>query len=156
MAREELNNSTRVFRARLQDGSNITYKAQWQGYAEFDTREDGGPSIWTHPIDDRRCHWSASGRIIRSVAVVVGGQDYWNDSLTTAFSQGSQGEGSEFDLTQLRPENCNDCRDRRESDFANMRNRVNGALAGVVEQDLPIVIEGIRGLPGVVEVNLPS
>ncbi|HEX9947184.1 MAG TPA: hypothetical protein VGA98_06555 [Allosphingosinicella sp.] len=156
MATEELNNSSRVFRARLEDGSQVTYKAMWQGYVDLDTREDGRPSTWDHPFDDRRCHWSANGRIVRSVAVVIAGQEYWNDSLTTAFSQGQQGIGSGLVLTELRPENCNDCRDRRESDFADMRNRVNGALAGIVEADLPEVLEGIRGLPGIVEVNLPA
>lgn len=153
---EELNTESRVFRAKLRDGSEITYKAQWVGYLETETREDGHASTWDHPFDDRRCHWSASGRIVRSVAVVVAGREYWDDSLTTAFQQNQQGDGSPFQVAQLRPQNCNDCRDRRNSDFANVRGKVNASLSEVVERDLPAVLEGLRGLPDVLEINLPA
>jgi hypothetical protein len=153
---EELNSDSRIFRAKLSDGTEVTYKAQWTGYVDTSVREDGGPSTWDHPFDDRRCHWTGSGRIVRSVAVVIAGEEYWKDSLTTAFQQTHEGEGSSLLLAGLRGENCNDCRDRRDSDFRDLRARVNGALAGVIQTDLPKVLESIRGLPQVVEVNLPG
>ncbi|MUZ63214.1 hypothetical protein [Agrobacterium vitis] len=154
MTTEQLNSTSKPFRARLSDGSVITYKAMWVGYADFETREDGHASTWENPIDNRRCHWSINGRIVRSVAVVVAGKEYWADELTTAFSELKNNKGSKFVLANLHPENCNDCRDRRDSDFNNMRNTINGALQAIVDQDFPVIIESIKGLPEIVDVSL--
>ena len=151
---EALNQDVRLFKADLQDGSKITYKVAWQGYVDMSVHEDGGPSTWTHPIDDRRCSWNVSGYITRRVAVSIAGQDYWNDQLSTVFNQGHAGEGGAFVVQNLRPENCNDCADRRNSDYGDMKNNVNGSLKSVADSDVQQVITSIKGLPGIVNVNI--
>ena len=150
---EDLNQTTRTFRASVNDGSVVLYKVAWQGFVNINVHEDGGPSTWTDPIDDRRCSWNISGWITRRVAISIAGQDYWNDTVSKIFNQGHAGEGGAFVLQNLRPENCNDCRDRRDSDYNDMRNTVNGALEGVANSDVEDVIAAIRGLPGVISVN---
>ncbi len=151
---EALNQDVRLFKAQTKDGSKVTYKVSWQGYADMNVHEDGGPSTFTHPIDDRRCSWNISGYIMRRVAVVVAGQDYWNDSISKVFDSAHGGEGSPFVLLNLHPENCNDCRDRRDSDYNDMKNRVNGSLKAVADADVQDVIAAIKGLPGMVDVNV--
>lgn len=150
---EELNGDFRILKARLKDDSAITFKAQWQGYGDFAWSESGKASTWDHPFDDRTCHWTATGRIVRSIAIVLAGQEYWRDDLTTAFTAASANQGSPFQFGDFQAENCGQCEARRESDFRNMREQINGALAGTMEQDLPYVIASLKALPEVLELD---
>lgn len=150
---EELNGDFRILNARFKDGSAITFKARRQGYGEFAWSESGKPLTLDHPFDDRRCHWTATGRIVRSIAIVVAGQEYWRNDLTTAFTATSANQGSAFQFGDFQAENCGKCEARRESDFRNMREQINGALAGTVEKDLPNVIASLKALPEVLELD---
>jgi len=152
---EDLQTDTRVFRVKFGDQSVVTYRVRWSGHMDAWVREDGSPSTWDHPWDDRRCFWSATGYVKRQVMVVVGGQDYMKPDLTTVFTTSHLGEGGSFVLTNLRPENCNDCQPRRDSDFSNVRNAVNGSLQATIGADLETVKSQIRALNDVVEVTGP-
>ena len=152
---EGLETDTRVFRVRFGDGGIVTFRVEWRGKLDGWVREDGQPATLWHPIDDRRCFWGGTGSIIRQVIAVIGGQDYKKEDLTTVFSAGHAGEGGSFVLTALRPENCNDCQARRDSDFQNIRNAVNSSLQGVLAGDLETVKNQIRALNDVVEVTGP-
>ncbi|MGU3389126.1 hypothetical protein [Sphingomonas sp. M1A8_2b] len=150
---EELNGNFRILNARLRDKSAITFKAHWQGYGDFSWSESGKGATWDHPFDDRRCHWTATGRIVRSIAIVVVGQEYWRDDLTTAFTAASANQGSAFQFGDFQAENCGMCEARRESDFRNMREQINAALDGTIEKDLPNVIASLKALPEVLELD---
>ena len=92
---------------------------------------------------------------MRQVFAVIGGQDYEKRDLITVFKTSHAGEGSSFVLTNLRSENCNDCQARRDSDFQNIRNAVNGSLQATIAADLPTVKAQIAALNDVVEVTGP-
>lgn len=151
---EALNQEIRLFRAEMNDGSMAAYKATWQGYADMNWHEDGGPSTWTHPVDDRRCSWTVTGYVIRRVGVEIAGQDYWNDIQNKVFDQHQEGQGNAFVLQNLHPENCGDCANRRDSDYRNMKDYINGTLGQVRDGDIDDVIASIQDLPGVVRVNV--
>lgn len=151
---EALNSVTRLFQGQMQDGTVVTYKAIWQGYRDMAWNESGGPSTLTHPVDNRQCHWTVSGWITRRVAVEIAGQEYFNDNIQRVFNQNKVNQGSDFQVLRLRSENCNDCADRRNSDFDDMANNVNGAIQGTADSDLQSVLADIQGLPGMVQVNL--
>lgn len=153
MPHEELNRDSRAFQVEFKDHSIVTYNIEYLGGMDYDVREDGGPSTWTHPFDDRRCSWSLSGAIRRKVSVVIGGETFEKTDLYLAYNANSQNVGSSFVLGNLRPENCNDCADRRASDFQNMRNNVNGMLQQVIASDLPLVEAKIRQSGNVVKVT---
>lgn len=152
--REDLNSDSRTFNVRFRDGSVILHKVVWHGVMDTWVREDGGPSTFTHPFDDRRCSWGASGAILRQVSVVIAGQEYINNNLTAIFNASSENVGASFVLSSLRPENCNDCQDRRNSDFQNMRNTVNGMVQQVMTGDLPVVQNAIRSSENVIDVTV--
>lgn len=151
---ENLNETVRTFKAEMKDGSRVTYKVSWQGYMDFDVREDGEPSTWTHPFDDRRCSWSITGRIVRSVAIVIAGQNYIDPRLTQVLYKPVNNVGSSFSLANLHPENCNDCADRRNSDLQDMRSSVNGSLEGTADDDIQNVYKELAGQPEVLHVNV--
>ena len=152
---EELAADTRVFRVKFKDDNLITYRVRWAGKLDAWVREDGEPATLLHPWDDRRCFWGATGLVLRQVSVVIAGQDYEKKDLTQIFKAAHAGEGSEFQVTKLRPENCNDCQARRESDFQNIRNAVNDGLQGIINADLEAVKQALRSLSDVVEVDGP-
>jgi hypothetical protein len=150
---EELNSDLRTFQVKFKDGSEVLHKVTWHGVMDAHVEEGGGPATWTHPIDDRRCSWGASGAILRQVAVVIAGQEYVNQKLTAVYNANSENVGSSFVVTNLRPENCNDSQARRDSDFQNMRNTINGMLQKVIQSDLPLVQNAIKQSGEVVEVK---
>jgi hypothetical protein len=67
----------------------------------------------------------------------------------TSFS----GKGSDFKVTQLRPENCGDADARFNSDVNDAKNNVMGAMDGVIANDLSKVTSDLTGLPNVVAVK---
>lgn len=152
---EELHADTRVFRVKFTDGNLVTYRVRWSGRMDAWVREDGGPATLLKPWDDRRCFWGATGVVLRQVSVVIAGQDYEKRDLAQVFKQAHAGEGSEFKLVNLRPENCGDCQPRRESDFENIRSAVNDNLQTVINSDLENVKQALRSLGDVVDVNGP-
>ena len=92
---------------------------------------------------------------MRQVLVVIAGQDYEKKDLVQVFKAAHAGEGGEFKVFELRPENCNDCQARRESDFQNIRDKVNGGLQGIINADLDTVKQALKSLADVVEVEGP-
>ena len=150
---ESLETDSRVFRTKFKDKSVVTYRVDYSGHLNGHVREKGEPSTLLNPIDNRRCYWNGDGHILREVKVIVGGQEYVKPDLTTVFKKGHTGEGSEFILPELRSENCNDSRPRRDSDFQNLRNAVNEGLQGVIHSDIEEVKNQIRMLNDVVEVH---
>ena len=93
--------------------------------------------------------------VMRQVMVVVGGEDYKKEDLTQVFKTAHVGEGGEFKVLSLRPENCNDCVPRRESDFNNLRTAINDGLQGIINSDLETVKQALKGLNDVIEVEGP-
>ena len=152
---EELAADTRVFRVKFNDKNVITYRVRWTGKLDGWIREDGEPSTLLHPWDDRRCFWGGTGLVMRQVLVVIAGQDYEKKDLVQVFMAAHVGEGGEFQVLSLRPENCNDCQARRESDFQNIRTAINDGLQGIINADLDTVKQALKSLENVVEVEGP-
>lgn len=151
---ENLQSDSRVFRVQFRDSGIITFRVEYHGSIDAWVREDGGPAVWpSHPIDDRRCFWGATGKIIRSVVAVIGGENYVKKEALEVYTKPMAGEGSSFVVTNLASENCNQAQARRDSDYQNVRNAVNSALQSTIDQDIPKVKTFFQGLNGFVKIE---
>jgi hypothetical protein len=133
---DAVNQKERTYSIKYRDGSVERFKVKWQALRDMEVHEDGGPSTFTHPIDDRTCHWSINARVERRVYMVNRlGQEFGLDALTRAYNSDFTNQGASFMLVGLRSENCNDARGRRESDWNNAAANLNGRFGAITEGD---------------------
>ena len=133
----------RTFRIKYKDGVVEQFKVRWAGIIENTTREDGHPAIpeklWF--TDTRQCHWTATGRVERHVMLISrGGKEFEDTNKFQVHRSDVQNKGSDFVLTNLRSENCNDARSRRESDFNNVQTMLIAKFGGITAADFMNVI----------------
>ena len=138
-ADEEVAHQDRVFRAKYADGTQERYVVAYRGFVKQYARESGGPAVPEKFkfIDDRQCHWNIDSRIERTVYLVHrSGRNIPYEKLSTRWQIPFTSKGSDFVLTQLRSENCNDAWSRYISDVNNAKSRVQGEFASVIGGDL--------------------
>jgi hypothetical protein len=132
------------------------YVVKWTGTRDIDHHEDGHPS---EPLngwftDTRQCHWSIASRIIRKVYLLNhNGQEYAQDELTTPLVENFANKGSDFVLTQLRPENCGDANARYQSDVADSAKHMAEVFPSNVAKDYQTVIDTMKSWPKVKNVQ---
>lgn len=132
------------------------YVVKWTGTRGIDHHEDGHPS---EPLkgwltDTRQCHWTISSQIVRKVYLLNhNGQEYAQEELTTPLVENFANKGSDFVLTQLRPENCGDADARYQSDVADSTKHMAEVFPDNVAKDYQAVIQTMKGWPNVKEVQ---
>jgi hypothetical protein len=132
------------------------YIVRWTGSREVDHHEDGHPS---EPLkgwftDTRQCHWSIASRITRKVYLLNhNGQEYAQEELTTPLVENFANKGSDFVLTQLRPENCGDANGRYQSDLADSTKHMADAFPSNVAKDYETLIKTMSSWPTVKSVQ---
>ena len=137
-AQETVDTRERTFRVKYQDGTTELYKVRWQAQRSIDVREDGHPAepFAGRPFDTRTCHWSINAYISRRVFLVArNGKEFENVEKARVFNSDFTNQGSSFVLANLRPENCNDARARRDSDWNDTRRKLLGAVPSVSTSD---------------------
>lgn len=136
---EEIAHQDRMFRARYADGTQERYLVAYRGIVKQYARESGGPAIPEQGkfIDNRQCHWNIDSRIERTVYLVHrSGRNIPYEKLSNRWQVPFTNKGSDFVLTQLRSENCNDAWARFASDVTNAKQRVNAEFVTVIASDL--------------------
>jgi len=114
------------------------YIVRWTGTRDINHYEDGHPS---EPLngwftDTRQCHWSIDTRVIRKVYIVNhNGQEYVQEQFTTPLVENFANKGSDFVLTQLRPENFGDANARFQSDVADSAKHMSEVFGPNVAKD---------------------
>ena len=139
---EVVQTSERTFRVRYKDGVVELYKVRWVATRDMSSREHGGPAkpLEGKFTDDRRCEWSINGGITRTVSLVTrNGKEFINADKTKVFNSDFRNEGTSFDLTTLRPGNCNDTAARRDSDYNDARQKLLEAMGPIVSNDFEAV-----------------
>ncbi|MBB5337840.1 hypothetical protein [Tunturiibacter gelidoferens] len=132
------------------------YVVKWTGSRDIEHHEDGHPS---EPLkgwitDTRQCHWSIATRIVRKLYLLNrNGQEYAQEELTTPLVENFANQGSDFILTQLRPENCGNANSRYESDVANSTKHVAELFPTNVAKDYQVVLNTLRTWPNVKSVQ---
>jgi hypothetical protein len=132
------------------------YIVKWSGTRDIDHHEDGHPS---EPLngwltDTRQCYWSIASRITRKVYLLNhNGQEYAQDALTTPLVENFANKGSDFVVTQLRPENCGDTDARYKSDVANSTKHMSDVFPPNVAKDYQTVISTMKAWPNVKDVQ---
>ena len=155
---EVVQSSERTFAVKYKDKTVERYKVSWAAIMDVDVREDGHPAIPKEFkfTDTRQCHWSIKGRVDRAVFMVNRvGQAYGGSTLFRSYNSDFVNKGSDFVLTQLRSENCNDARARRDSDVSNTRNSLLKSFDGIVKGDLEKLKAEVKQNADVVEVTFP-
>lgn len=135
---EEVAQQDRSFRVRYSDGSQERYLVTYRGLVKLNAHESGGPAVPEKFkfIDDRQCHWSINSRIERTVYLIHrSGRQIPYEKLSIRWQVPFTNKGSDFVLTQLRSENCNDAWSRFLSDAENARARVRAELPDVLQGD---------------------
>jgi hypothetical protein len=145
---EVVKEDTRPLFVRYSSGDSERYVVKWTGSLESNHWEDGHPAI---PLegkftDTRQCHWTINTQIVRKLFLINKvGEQFAKENLTTVLSLGSANQGSDFKLTQLRPENCGDAEARYQSDLKDARVAIGQAFNLVLEkdfQDLKTIVKG--------------
>ena len=137
-------------------GADEHYIVRWAGTIDIEHHEDGHPS---EPLkgwftDTRQCHWAISSRITRRVFLLNrNGQEYVQEELTTPLTQNFANKGSDFVVTQLRPENCGDAEGRFQSDVADSKKHMHDVFQQVVTSDFAVVSSTMKGWPKVKNVD---
>jgi hypothetical protein len=134
----------------------VHYKVTWVATLDTEVHEDGHPAEpfngWF--TDTRQCHWSLSSHIDRQVAMINKvGQEFAQSSLSRTYRSDFTGKGSDFQVFGLRPENCNDAADRRNSDINDARKNVSSVFPGLVDADLVKLKADVKANAEVVEVS---
>ncbi len=132
------------------------YVVKWTGSRDIDHHEDGHPSEpfngWF--TDTRQCHWSIASRIIRRAYLLNhNGQEYAQDELTMPLVENFANKGSDFVLTQFRPENCGDANARYQSDVADSAKHMADVFPSNVAKDYLTVINTMKSWPQVKNVQ---
>jgi hypothetical protein len=142
----------------LDSGVVEKYLVQWLGTVGSSKVEEGHPA---EPLkgwftDTRQCHWSIQSEVLRKVYYIDhDGQVSTDDAVSKVFSSGYGNKGSDFILTQLRPENCNDAAPRYASDLGNAHSAVADRFSTVIVEDRARLVNELSALPHVANVKLP-
>jgi len=151
-----LQQDTKPITVNYTSGEVEHYVVKWTGSRDIDHHEDGHPS---EPLngwftDTRQCHWSIASRIIRKVYLLNhNGQEYAQEEFTTPLVENFANKGSDFVLTQLRPENCGDANARYQSDVADSAKHMADVFPTNVAKDYQTVIDTMKGWPKVKSVQ---
>ncbi len=135
---DEVIQQDRSFRVKYADGTQERYLVAYRGYVSQNAHESGGPAIPEKFkfVDDRQCHWTINSRIQRIVNLVHrSGRQIPYEKLSVRWQVPFTGKGSDFVLTQLRSENCNDAWPRFQSDVNDAKGRVRSEFPNVVAAD---------------------
>lgn len=135
---EEIIQQDRSFVVRYVDGAQERYLVAYRGFVQQNAHESGGPAVPADFkfIDNRQCHWAINSRIQRTVYLVHrSGRQIPYEKLSVRWQVPFTNKGSDFVLTQLRSENCNDAWGRYASDVNNAKARVRIDFPNVVQAD---------------------
>lgn len=139
---------TRTLQVKYQSGAAEKYVVKWTGIVSGEWREDGHPAIplkgWF--VDTRQCFWTINFFVTRQVFLAnQNGELFEKKDLATPLSARLENKGSDLKIINgFRPENCNDARDRRESDINNARVHVRQSLPAVAKNDLSAVFASLK------------
>jgi hypothetical protein len=156
LAQEILGKETRPFLVKYENGVVEKYVVEWTANLAANKWESGGPAkpLEGKFIDDRQCHWTINGTVIRRVSLAnQSGELFEKKDLATPFESNFKNEGAGFKLLQLSPENCGDADARYQSDLNDSRNALRKNLSLVVKNDMPDVMAVMRTWPKVKEVS---
>lgn len=153
---EDLGEKSDTYKVVYKDGNSERYIVKYLAKLDTSWSESGHPAIplkgW--PTDTRQCHWSSSSRVERQACLVSrAGQTFCDSGLTRVFSENKTGQGNDFKLLDLAPENCGKAAARRDSDFNNARTNVLAVLPAVAAGDRDAVKADLARLADVVAVN---
>jgi hypothetical protein len=141
----------------LDSGVVEKYLVHWLGTVASTKSEEGHPS---EPLkgwftDTRKCHWSIQSEVVRKVYYVdQKGQASTDNGVTRVFHSGFGNQGSDFVLTQLRPENCGDSAARYQSDVNDAQAAVATKFHSIIMEDRERLAEELRTLPHVANVTV--
>ena len=136
---EEVIQQDRAFVVKYADGTQERYLVAYRGFVQQNARESGGPAVPKDFkfIDDRQCHWTITSRVQRIVYLSHrSGRQIPYEKLTVRWQVPFSSKGSDFVLTQLRSENCNDAWSRFQSDLNNAKARVRDEFPKLQQADL--------------------
>lgn len=148
---EEVVRDSKPFLVKYTDGIAEKYVAEWIGIVSWDKSESGGPAVPLKGkfIDDRKCHWTITAVVTRRLYLMNrNGDRFKKDDFDAVFNAKHVGQGSDFVLTQLRPENCGDAEARFQSDVNDARKALRDQFAGITASDVNAVKEKVKGWPG--------
>lgn len=150
---KQVQRQERSLTVEYKNGSKLENAVVFTGYINVVHYEDGEASTLTHPIDTRKCHWTVTPTITRQTFVVLpDGERAEKSDLKSVYNVPFQNQGSDFVLTQLRPENCGDAQSRYNSDVQNGINAVNRDMSAVIDRGYKELIEEIQKKQGVAKV----
>jgi len=143
---ENLRTTERPARATYADGTAENYMAVYTGVVDLAQNESGEASTLTHPIDDRRCSWSLQTYVRRQIFQVnKAGHRSIYEKLTTVFSPPAfHNEGTSLNVWTLHPGNCNDTRERRDSDINNAKSALINGFQTIVNSDVEKLSDVLR------------
>lgn len=131
-----------------QDGFKEFFRATWEAKLDVHVREDGHPAIPLEGklVDNRRCSWAIQSAIERQFGLLSrSGEFYPNPKLSKAYFQDFRNNGNALViLNGFRPENCEDCKDRRNSDISNAERDLVSAFPELVDADLELLKAELR------------
>ena len=134
------------------DGSRINHAVVFVGSVRVNRREESPP--WTFgraPVDERRCEWTVTPTIMRRTFVVLPGQGRAEKKdLTAVYSVPFTNQGSDWFVTVLTPDNCNDAKGRFDSDLNNAVAAVNRDMSSAMDKAYGDLIAAIKSEEGVV------
>lgn len=139
---------------RYANGTIERYIAKWTGNVRVLEWEDGEPATWTHPWDNRRCHWQIGTHIDRKLYLTNAlGEQFAKEDMVKVYNTNLNNDGSSLTI-ELRPENCNDTEARFQSDVKDATLHVQQQFQGKVASDLEALKTTIHGWDKVVDVSL--
>jgi hypothetical protein len=145
--------------ATLDSGEIDKYLVNWIGTVDATRSEDGHPS---EPLrgwltDTRHCHWNITSEVQRNVYYVdPKGQVSTDDAVSKISSVGFGNSGSDFVITQLRPENCGDAAAKYTLDVGSAQSALANKFPEIVVNDRNRLVEEFSKLPHVVKVTISS
>lgn len=134
-----LKNTERGVTVKYSDGFAEKYVVVYNGVVNVAKEERGGPAkpFEGKLVDDRQCFWTIQTFVERQIyAVNRQGQRAILEQFNRRFETAFAGQGSDFKLLQLRPENCGDAQNRFASDVANANKAIADKFDSVVSTDL--------------------
>jgi hypothetical protein len=137
------------------------YLVHWLATISYKKGEDGHPA---EPLkgwltDTRKCHWTIQSEVLRKLYYInAEGQPATYIGASRIFHSGFGNQGSDFVLTQLRPENCQDegAVARYMSDLHDARTAVSKKFASVIVEDRKQLARELGKLPHVANVSVLS
>lgn len=132
------------------------YIVKWAGTIDVNKYETGHPAEplngWL--FDTRQCHWSITSSIVRKVYLLNhNGQEFAEEVLTTPLTENFANKGSDYVVTQLRPENCGDAQSRFDSDVNDSKKHMVAVFPKDVAKDYEAVINTMKDWPDVTHVQ---